>query len=146
MFSPEEVKYPNGALVELPYPSKDVSLMTKAATEAVNRLFRLGFKCSNAEVLLTDLRQPGECTDDLFAHSQPVMADTLTGVLDDINGRWGRRTLRVASVPKDSRLSHAPGSHEPELYDQARSVVDCQSHLGMRTSGSRYERSKPKFA
>lgn len=101
MFNPEEAKYANGALVELPYPTNDVRLMTKAATEAVNRLFRPGFIYSKAEVLLMDLRQPGEFTDDLFAHSQPAMADTSTSVLDDINGRWGRGTLRVASVPKD---------------------------------------------
>ena len=101
MFNPEEAKYANGALVELPYPTNDVRLMTKAATEAVNRLFRPGFKYSKAEVLLMDLRQPGEFTDDLFAHSQPAIADTLMGVLDDINSRWGRGTLRVASVPRN---------------------------------------------
>ena len=42
MFNPEEAKYANGALVELPYPTNDVRLMTKAATEAVNRLYRPG--------------------------------------------------------------------------------------------------------
>ncbi|PKH14647.1 DNA polymerase V subunit UmuC [Pseudomonas sp. 43NM1] len=99
MFNPEEAKYANGALVELPYPTNDVRLMTKAATEAVNRLFRPGFKYSKAEVLLMDLRQPGEFTDDLFAHSQPVMANKVMSVLDEINGRWGKRVLRVASVP-----------------------------------------------
>jgi len=96
---PEEAKYANGALVELPYPTNDVRLMTKAATEAVNRLFRPGFKYSKAEVLLMDLRQPGEFTDDLFAHSQPVMADKVMSLLDEINGRWGKGVLRVASVP-----------------------------------------------
>lgn len=45
-----------------------------------------------------DLRQPGEFTDDLFAHSQPVMADKVMSVLDEINGRWGKGGLRVASV------------------------------------------------
>jgi DNA polymerase V len=99
MFNPEEAKYANGALVELPYPTNDVRLMTKAATDAVNRLFRPGFKYSKAEVLLMDLRQPGEFTDDLFAHSQPAAADKVMSVLDEINGRWGRGTLRAASVP-----------------------------------------------
>jgi DNA polymerase V len=99
MFNPEEAKYANGALVELPYPTNDVRLMTKAATEAVNRLFRPGFKYSKAEVLLMDLRQPGEFTDDLFAHSQPAEAEKVMSVLDEINGRWGRGTLRAASVP-----------------------------------------------
>jgi len=99
MFNPEEAKYANGALVELPYPTNDVRLMTKAATEAVNRLFRPGYKYSKAEVLLMDLRQPGEFTDDLFAQSQPAMADKVMGVLDEINSRWGKGVLRVASVP-----------------------------------------------
>lgn len=99
MFNAEEAKYANGALVELPYPTNDVRLMTKAATEAVNRLFRPGYKYSKAEVLLMDLRQPSEFTDDLFAHSQPVMADKVMSVLDEINGRWGKGVLRVASVP-----------------------------------------------
>jgi len=101
MFNPEEAKYANGALVELPYPTNDVRLMTKAATEAVNRLFRPGFKYSKAEVLLLDLRHPGEFTDDLFAEGQPVAAEKVMGVLDEINEKWGRGTLRSASVPTD---------------------------------------------
>ncbi len=31
MFNPDEAKYANAALVELPYPTNDVRLMTKAA-------------------------------------------------------------------------------------------------------------------
>lgn len=101
MFNPDEPKYANGALVELPYPTNDVRLMTKAATEAVNRLFRPGFKYSKAEVLLLDLRQLGEFTGDLFAQAQPVAAEKVMTVLDEINLRWGRGTLRSASVPSD---------------------------------------------
>ncbi len=33
MLNPEEAKYANGGLVELPYPTNDARLMTKAATE-----------------------------------------------------------------------------------------------------------------
>ena len=104
----------NGALVELPYPINDVRLTTKAATEAVNRLFRSGYKYSEAEILLMDLRQPGEFTDDLFAHSQPVIADKVMGVLDEINSRWGKGVLRLASVPA------APGwAMRSELMSQS---------------------------
>lgn len=46
-----------------------------------------------------DLRQPGEFTDDLSAELQRVATHKLMGVLDEINGRWGRGTLRAASVP-----------------------------------------------
>ncbi|CAB1401731.1 Y-family DNA polymerase [Pseudomonas fluorescens] len=101
MFNPEEAKYANGALIELPYPTNDVRLLCKAASEAIDRLFRPGFKYSKAEVLLMDLRQPGEFTQDLFAESQPQAAEKVMGVLDRINQRWGSGTLRAASVPAD---------------------------------------------
>ena len=101
MFNPEEAKYAQGALVELPYPTNDTLLLTRAGTEAVERIYRPGFRYSKAEVLLLDLRQPGEFSGDLFATRQSVEADRIMSVLDEINDRWGRGTLRSAAVPAD---------------------------------------------
>ncbi|WDG40865.1 translesion error-prone DNA polymerase V subunit UmuC [Pseudomonas synxantha] len=101
MFNPEEAKYANGVVVDMPYPTDDVRLLTQAAVGALDRIFRPGFKYSKAEVMLLNLCQPGEYTDDLFATSQPVEATRVMTVLDEINGRWGRGTLRSASVPVD---------------------------------------------
>jgi DNA polymerase V len=99
MFNPEEAKYANGAVVDLPYPTDDVRLLTTMAVDALDHLFRPGFKYSKAEVMLLNLCQPGEYTEDLFAPSQPCASTKLMGVLDEINQRWGRGTLRTASVP-----------------------------------------------
>lgn len=99
MFNPEEAKYANGVVVDLSYPTDDVRLLTKAAVDALDRVFRPGFNYSKAEVLLLNLCQKGEYTDDLFAASQPAEASKVMAVLDEINGRWGRGTLRAASVP-----------------------------------------------
>ena len=74
-------------------------LLTKAAVEALDRVFRPGFAYSKAEVMLLSLCQPGEYTDDLFAASQPTEATRVMAVLDKINERWGRGTMRSASVP-----------------------------------------------
>ncbi|UVN43320.1 Y-family DNA polymerase [Pseudomonas mosselii] len=100
MFNPDEARYANGALLELPYPTNDTLLLTRAATEAVEQIYRPGFRYSKAEVLLMDLRQPGEFTDDLFAATQPEACDRLMTALDEINGRYGRGTMRTASVPR----------------------------------------------
>ena len=89
MFNPEEAKYANGVLIDMPYPTDDVRLLTKAAVDALDRVFQPGFKYSKAEVLLMNLCQQGEYTDDLFATSQPADATKLMAVLDQINGRWG---------------------------------------------------------
>ncbi len=99
MFNSEEAKYANGVVVDLPYPTDDLRLLTKAAVEELDQVFRPGFKYSKAEVMLLNLCQPGEYTDDLFAASQPADASRVMSVLDQINGRWGRGTLRAACVP-----------------------------------------------
>ncbi|MNC63003.1 DNA polymerase V subunit UmuC [compost metagenome] len=88
-------------VVDLPYPSDDVRLLTRVAVDALDALFRPGFRYSKAEVMLLSLCQPGEFTEDLFATSQLGASTKLMGVLDQINGRWGRGTLRSASVPSN---------------------------------------------
>ena len=114
MFNPEEAKYANGVVVELPYPTDDVRLLTKAAVNALEHVFRPGFNYSKAEVLLLNLCQPGEYTDDLFAVSQPAEATKVMAVLDQINGRGGRGTLRSASVP-----SHPEWGMRREMMSQS---------------------------
>ncbi|QXZ13054.1 translesion error-prone DNA polymerase V subunit UmuC [Pseudomonas sp. AO-1] len=101
MFNPDEAKYANGVVIDLPYPTDDVRLLTTAAVDALDRVYRAGFSYSKAEVMLLNLCQPGEYTDDLFAISQSTEASRVMAVLDEINGRWGRGTLRPASVPSN---------------------------------------------
>jgi len=101
MFSPDEAKYANGVMIVLPYATNDTLLMTNAATQAVDHVFRPGYRYSKAEVMLLDLRQPGEFSDDLFALTQPETSNRLMGVMDSINSRWGRGTLRTATVPAE---------------------------------------------
>lgn len=99
MFNPEEAKYAQGVICELPYPTDDTRIITKAAVAGLDGLFREGFKYSKAEVLLVDLRQPGEFTDDLFAQVQPEASGKVMGVMDQINAKWGRGTVRPGGVP-----------------------------------------------
>ena len=99
MFNATEAQYANSVIIDLPYPTDDVRMLTKAATEAVERVYRQGYRYSKAEVMLLNLCQPGEYTDDLFASNQPTDSTKVMSVLDEINNRWGRGTLRVASVP-----------------------------------------------
>lgn len=99
MFNPDEARYAKGVICELPYPTDDSRLITRHAVAGLAHVFREGYSYSKAEILLLDLRQRGEYTDDLFAEVQPEAAERVMNVLDQINQRWGRGTLRPASVP-----------------------------------------------
>jgi DNA polymerase V len=99
MFNPDEARYAKGILCELPYPTDDTRLIIKATIKGLEHVFREGFAYSKAEVMLLDLRQRGEFTDDLFANIQSATAEQVMRVLDQINSKWGGGTLRTAGVP-----------------------------------------------
>ncbi|TDL96983.1 Y-family DNA polymerase [Stutzerimonas stutzeri ATCC 17588 = LMG 11199] len=99
MFNPDEPKFAKGVVCELPYPTDDTRCITRAAIAGLEHVYREGFSFSKAEVLLMDLRQRGEYTDDLFAKTQPAASERVMGVLDAINGKWGRNTLRPGRIP-----------------------------------------------
>ncbi|KRW62318.1 translesion error-prone DNA polymerase V subunit UmuC [Pseudomonas sp. TTU2014-080ASC] len=99
MFNPDEAKYARGMICELPYPTDDTRVITKAVVEGVEQVFREGHAYAKTEVLLIDLCQRGEYTDDLFATTQPAAAEKVMQVMDTINARWGKGTLRPGGVP-----------------------------------------------
>ena len=100
MFNPNEAKYANGLLCQLPYPTDDTRLIIASAQEGIKRLFRDGFSYAKAQVLLLDLCRRDEYTQDLFAPEQPVRTERLMSTLDAINGRWGRGTLQPGRIAK----------------------------------------------
>lgn len=92
-------KYAQGINCYPPFPTDDTRVLTKAATEGLKIIFREGMEYSKAEILLIDLRQRGEFTDDLFAPNQPQRSEKLMQMMDNINRRWGHECLRSAAVP-----------------------------------------------
>ncbi|MDT4794045.1 Protein UmuC [compost metagenome] len=101
MFNPDEPRFAKGLLVQLPYPTDDTRVITAAALRGLEAVYREGYAFSKAEVLLLDLRRRGEFTDDLFATTQSAASERVMGVMDAINDRWGRGTLRPGGVPAD---------------------------------------------
>ena len=99
MFNPDEPRFAKGIVCELPYPTDDTRYITRAAIAGLERIYREGFAFSKAEVLLMDLCQRGEYTDDLFTETQPAAAERVMGVLDAVNAKWGRNTLRPGRIP-----------------------------------------------
>lgn len=101
MFNPNEAKLAKSVICELSFPTDDTRLIIKTASKGLDTIYRSGYAYAKAEILLMDLRQCGEFSGDLFAQEQPEAARCVMGVLDEINSRWGRGTLRLARVPQE---------------------------------------------
>lgn len=72
---------------------------TKAAIHGLELIYQPGFAFMKAEVLLLNICQSGEYTPDLFASEQPATSQRLMEVMDQINAKWGRGTMRPARIP-----------------------------------------------
>jgi DNA polymerase V len=73
--------------------------LAKAAIHGLELIYQPGFAFSKAEILLVEICQPVEYTPDLFAKTQPAASQKVMQVMDQINAKWGRGTMRPGRVP-----------------------------------------------
>ncbi len=91
-FNANSKQYSNSITVKLPQTSSQTNYFLKAATQGVEKIFRLGYEYKKAGIVLNDISDAGVIQADLF---MPQVDDNnLMTVLDDINKRFGKGTLR----------------------------------------------------
>ncbi|EAT59381.1 Y-family DNA polymerase [Chlorobium ferrooxidans] len=103
-FAPKEKRYWGTETLSLPAPSNDTLLLLKAATLALERLYRRGYEYKKAGVILSGIgsvSEPQQTTLSLF-DTDPLpekqgRAASLMEALDALNFRYGPGTLRLAS-------------------------------------------------
>ena len=96
-FKPEAPQYHPGATVPLSIPTADTTRLLRAARVGLRHIYREGYEYKKAGVVLLDLAPVGAVTGDLFAAtrvSATERRERLMAVMDGINGRWGRGTVR----------------------------------------------------
>lgn len=94
-------RYSRAATVPLPYPTADTRDLVAAAQAGLRSIFTPGPAYAKAGVILMDFISAGQHTPDLFAPSPRPNSDRLMAVIDSINSRQGRGTVRLArAVPE----------------------------------------------
>jgi DNA polymerase V len=96
-FRCDEPQYHPVCTVPLPLPTADSSRLFRAAWAGLRRIFREGYRYQRAGVVLLDLTPAGSQTEDLWAAAEAATTahrEQLLAVVDGINQRWGRGTLR----------------------------------------------------
>jgi len=96
-FKPETPQYHPGTTVPLSIPTADTTRLLRAARVGLRHIYREGYEYKKAGVVLLDLAPVGAVTGDLFSATRVAATEhreRLMAVMDGINGRWGRGTVR----------------------------------------------------
>ncbi len=92
-------RYTDAITLALPSPTDDTREILALAQRGLGQIYRPGYPFSKCSILLMNLSQRGELTPDLFAPKPRCGAERLMAVIDQINRREGRDTVRIGRVP-----------------------------------------------
>lgn len=97
-FNPEAPQYTNERQVRLPVATDDTLLLTRHALEVFESIYRPGYAYKKVGVWLSGFTLPGAVQQDLFLEQTEKRHPGLMQVLDEVNARYGKATLRTAST------------------------------------------------
>lgn len=99
VFKPEVPQYQRAVTVPLPEASSDTRVLTRWALRVLRRIYRPGFGYHKAGITLMNIVPATNQQFSLFASGGAVDARSqkLMAVLDGINGKYGRGTMRLAT-------------------------------------------------
>lgn len=89
-------RFSDGRIIALSSPTDDTRDLLHAALRALRALYREGPAYAKAGVVLSQFVERGSYTGDLFAPPPRPRSETLMRVMDAINAKQGRGTLRLA--------------------------------------------------
>lgn len=90
-------KHAESAAIRLARPTADTLRICRAAIEGLRRIYRPGFDYAKAGVMLLDIRSASVGQAELEFDGTAEDRSSLMRTLDEINGRFGRGVLRLAS-------------------------------------------------
>jgi DNA polymerase V len=104
-FRASDPQYSQGMTVPLPNPSSDTRELTGAALFGLERVYRPGYWYKKVGVMLLDLSSEAVTQQSLFdpAGEQASQSAAIMAVLDGLNSRYGRDTLRLGSTGTEKR-------------------------------------------
>jgi DNA polymerase V len=96
-FSEVDQQYQNLATVPLAYATDATPELLSVAMRSTERIYRNGFRYKKAGVMLTGLVPRVPSTERMFGAQEFDRERKLSGLVDEINGRFGRDTIRFGA-------------------------------------------------
>lgn len=96
----EKKKYFNSKTISMPTSTCATSHIIKQAVKTIEELYKTGYKYKKCGIILLELTQAKDCQLDMFRdQNAPEFEEDikLSKIMDQINNRWGRDSLKIAS-------------------------------------------------
>ena len=94
-FKLDEKQYSNGIRIPLPNPTDDTRQLANIALWALKQIYRPNYSYAKAGIVLSELVTQQHLQNDLFARLPS--SDALMTVMDGINRKMGRESIKLAS-------------------------------------------------
>lgn len=91
-------QYQNKVLVTFESPTDSTMLLTKKALEALREIFKPGYRYKKVTVNLLQIVSKLEIQGSLFYAELKYQSSALTDVMDVINGKFGKNSVKMAKV------------------------------------------------
>ncbi|MEK6787369.1 MAG: Y-family DNA polymerase [Pseudomonadota bacterium] len=112
-FREQDLQYRRTTLVPLTVPTADTSILLAAAMAGLREVFQSGLKYHKVGVMLGEISDAGEQQPDLFASADDPKRTRLMSLMDEINQKQGKGTLRFASTDLDSSWHMRTANRSP---------------------------------
>lgn len=115
IFKPEVPQYQRSFTVPLPEASSDTRVLTKWALKVLRRIYQPGYGYHKAGITLMNIAPAANQQFSLFASggAGDARSQALMGVLDGINGKYGRGTVRLAAEGVEKAWQMRRGNLSP---------------------------------
>ena len=114
--------YANSATLEMVYPSDNTQELLRHAVEALQRIYRKGYAYRKAGVLLSGLVPAAQTTGRLFDDATLEKFRRVMPVVDVLNRKYGRDTVRLAAANPKGRWMTKAERRSPRYTTRLREV------------------------
>jgi DNA polymerase V len=97
-FNKNQAQYRASQNIDLPVATADTGRLAQAAVRALNQIWRHNYSYKKAGVMLLGLCPAGRVEDGLFDRADDAPSRARMKAIDAINQRYGRNTIRLASL------------------------------------------------
>ena len=119
-------QYYNSRTVELPHPTASTSELVGYALAAMESIFRFGYAYQKVGVILSGLVPADHRQGDVFTSGPDEWLVKLSAVVDRINYRHGRDTVRVAGAGYDPSWHHKQQWMSPRYTTQWKEILQVK--------------------